>query len=463
MNIILYVFDALRPDYLGCYGHDRPTSPNFDSFASENVLYRNAYSTSTWTKPAAASILSGQYPRSIRMLNQLDVLPQAVTTLPEVLSKEGFETYAVSGNMFVSPEFGFRAFDQIDVLQRDSEIQNKRRRTKEVDGRESNVLDKVGADEVVTVHSEDINERIFRILERNPDSDKLILAWTTDTHGPYYVRGDESYFGNPTDEFIEESEVERENLELVRSIYEDMIRHNDEQFGKLLDELKRRNEYDESLVIAASDHGESFGEKETVLGRPVTGHTGITYEEQIKIPLAIKYPDTSGPEVVTDLVQLTDLFPTILEMLDIDGVPDTNLDGRSLLNEKDDPESSRTIFAESKLNDIDIYSGCVRNGDMKLIEINNEIVLTRRWKRAVKGLLHVFQIPSTQLYNLSKDPREVENIAKDEPEILSRLQDRFEGIVEECNTSSDNISERDKADLENDVRQHLKSMGYLEE
>lgn len=463
MNVILYVFDALRADYLGCYGYDEATSPNLDKFASENVLYRNAYSTSTWTKPAAASLLTGCYPRSVNMLNQLDVMSELEDTLPKVLRQAGFDTYTVSGNMFVSPDFGFDDFDRTDVLQKDPEIQQKRRRTKTVDGRESEVLNTVGTDEVVTVHSEDINERIFSILEENPNEDKFILAWATDTHGPYYVRGEESYFDNPVDAFIEESEVTRENLDLVKSIYKDMIRHNDEQFGRLLDRLEERGEYHDSMVIAAGDHGEAFGEHETVLGRPITGHTGITYEEQIKVPLIMKYPGDNSSEERSELVQLTDIYPTVLDALDVSREADSVVDGQSLFPPNMDVSSSREIFAESKLNELDIYSGCVRKGDEKLIQIDDEVVMTRRWKRFVKGLLHKVQIPSIQLYDLAEDPGETNNIASEREAVADRLLASYSRLVERCDERADNVGSHRKSRLEDDVSQHLKSLGYLDE
>jgi len=62
MHIILYVLDALRADHLGCYGYQRNTSPNIDFLSKNGVLFKHCSTSSTWTRPVAASLLSGTYP-----------------------------------------------------------------------------------------------------------------------------------------------------------------------------------------------------------------------------------------------------------------------------------------------------------------------------------------------------------------------------------------------------------------
>ena len=61
-NIVIYMIDTLRADHLGCYGHDRPVSPNIDAFAAESTLFENAIAQSSWTKASVASILTGLWP-----------------------------------------------------------------------------------------------------------------------------------------------------------------------------------------------------------------------------------------------------------------------------------------------------------------------------------------------------------------------------------------------------------------
>jgi len=66
-DVIVYLVDTLRPDHLGVYGYRRKTSPNVDAFAKDGVVFTNAYTPSSWTKPACASLLAaeGRSPRSM--------------------------------------------------------------------------------------------------------------------------------------------------------------------------------------------------------------------------------------------------------------------------------------------------------------------------------------------------------------------------------------------------------------
>jgi arylsulfatase A-like enzyme len=61
-NVVIYLIDALRRDHLGVYGYPRSTSPYMDAFAREAVVFDDAYSTTAWTKPAVASLLTGLNP-----------------------------------------------------------------------------------------------------------------------------------------------------------------------------------------------------------------------------------------------------------------------------------------------------------------------------------------------------------------------------------------------------------------
>jgi arylsulfatase A-like enzyme len=61
-NIILVTMDTVRGDHVSCYGYKRTTTPNLDRFSQEGMLYKNAYSTDSWTVPSHASIFTGKYP-----------------------------------------------------------------------------------------------------------------------------------------------------------------------------------------------------------------------------------------------------------------------------------------------------------------------------------------------------------------------------------------------------------------
>lgn len=449
--------DALRPDFLGCYGYDKNTSPNIDALAEDGVLYENAYATATWTKPSGASILTGLYPRSIGVTSETSILPESEYNLQTVLKSNGFKSYGISANLFISPEFGFKGFDEFFSLQKDEKLLKIRKESKRIDGNLSKRLEKFGIEKPIVPHSEDINEKFFTILNNNPNNDIFLLAWSVDTHGPYFVRGNRSYFGNSLDDFIFEKEVTKDNLKKVKLLYCDMIRYNDIQFGKLISKLKEEGLYDESMIIAVSDHGDSFGDHNSILNKPIIGHSGIPYEEEIKIPLIIKFPsDKYAGRIVEMFVDLTDIYPTIMDILQIkSGL--TEMQGRSLypLNQM---SNEKDIFVESQFNENSNYFACLRKRNYKYIKV--DFGKPKGWRYYIKNVIKSFLVDWHQLYDLNKDPLEEINIAKNNPKILETLKNSYYKIVEQSNQLSHNY-QKEKKPIDENIKKRLKDLGYF--
>jgi hypothetical protein len=107
-NVVLVVIDTLRADHLSCYGYALPTTPNLDAFARESVLFTRAYSQSSWTKPATASLLTSHYPTMHGANLETSKLSDDETLVFEPLHDGGYATAAFTGNPWVTPEYGFR-------------------------------------------------------------------------------------------------------------------------------------------------------------------------------------------------------------------------------------------------------------------------------------------------------------------------------------------------------------------
>ena len=113
MHILVYVFDALRADHLSCYGYRRGTSPNLDALSGDGVLFENCFSTSTWTRPVAASLLSGTYPQIHGTITRYNEFTAHIPRLPELLQNFGYKTggFVTMGNL--ASDYGFaKGFDQ---------------------------------------------------------------------------------------------------------------------------------------------------------------------------------------------------------------------------------------------------------------------------------------------------------------------------------------------------------------
>ena len=111
-DIVLVVIDTLRADHLGCYGHERPTSPNLDAMAGAGLRFARAYAHSGWTLASFTSLFTGLLPHQHRVgraaadVSQFGRLAPEVVTLAEAVGAAGYTTAAVMNNTFLAPEFG---------------------------------------------------------------------------------------------------------------------------------------------------------------------------------------------------------------------------------------------------------------------------------------------------------------------------------------------------------------------
>jgi arylsulfatase A-like enzyme len=191
------------------------------------------------------------------------------------------------------------------------------------------------------------------------------------------------------------SVTDRERKHYV-SQYDGGIAYMDFCLGEFLRQLKERGLYENTLIIITGDHGEAFGE------RAVVGHGRSVYQDEIRVPLIVKYPHARAKKVVEEPVSLVDLMPTILNVSGY-SVPN-GAQGRSLLRRG----TGRQLIGEGF-----ILPGTARraprfretqeaifSGTMKLI----------RWSGGRE-----------ELYDLSKDPDELHDLMPSPPAAAMEL------------------------------------------
>lgn len=109
VNVIVISFDVLRPDYLGVYGHDAPTSPAIDAFAENALVFDRAYTAAPVTQTSFAAVFSGMLPT--RVFHAWDCV--AEKTLADYFSAAGYHTAAVVNSVQLTPERHFdKGFDE---------------------------------------------------------------------------------------------------------------------------------------------------------------------------------------------------------------------------------------------------------------------------------------------------------------------------------------------------------------
>lgn len=465
MIILLYVMDSLRPDFLSCQGYPKKTSPHIDQLAQEGVLFTNAFAQSTWTRTSGASLLTSTYPSVHGALTLSDSLPASIPTLPQELKRKGFETMALSSMGNISPFFGFgKGFDHFIELYKEKSVIERRRKIR-FRGLGGERHFRTRGEEVPVVTSEDINTFLFPFLQENRGKDLFVFIWSIDTHDPYFHRDPSlAPFGHSSDEIVLADEVTKmrseDDLQRLRTLYEDMIYYNDHHLGILIEKLKEMNLFDQTFFILTSDHGESFGE------HGVNSHGGVPYDEVARIPLILKFPDRPFHDVCSGLAQHVDLIPTILETVSLGG-EGMLIQGKSLWPYlREEGQVNESIFMESQLMRKLQRFSALRTLDHKYIEIRPGKFSLREWLKEGEKLWPLSWVifKPGMLFHLEEDPLERRNIIREERDLARRFHLEMEATLRKNRAFSRVLGQEktERKDTDEAVAKQLHAMGYFD-
>lgn len=428
-NVILVTVDTLRADHLGCYRYPKKTSPHIDLFAGDALLFENCLAHAPLTGSSCASILSGFLPHETKVWRNIP-LPEAVHTLPEILVQEGYKTCAVVSNYVLQPKGGwsqgFMVYDH-EMLERE-ETRKCPERT--------------------AMPTTDRALEIIQSMKASPDERFFMWIHYQDPHGPYTpppgffnafqdvtaesrpleVNGSVSGRGGiPSYQYLDGNTDFFDYL----SRYDGEIRYLDEQFGRLVEGLKKAGLYDEALVIFTADHGEEMGEHGYYFC-----HGETLYNSLVHVPLIIRYgTELTGRRM--DYVQHIDIVPTVLNLLDIRiGLPFRGIDLRRMTGVR------REIFAAM---------------DSQMSKNGTKVSLTHDGFK----LIHIPSIDTFELFDVRNDPREECNLINDAAkrkqaeEMKARLKRiRREDLLQIRKTWS-------KIHLTDEEIENMKSLGYI--
>jgi arylsulfatase A-like enzyme len=380
LHVLLISIDALRADRLGCYGHDRPTSPFLDELAARGVRYARAFVATHGTTPSHASLLSGLYQETHRVGFDTAAaaavsrgIPEEVELLSETLRGHGYATLGVTDGGNIGGKFGF---DQgWDVWN-----------------------DRGGGVRKV------VRRALTALDEELPRGRPVFLfLHTYEVHSPYEPpEGFHGRFGHLDSAFVPSSEnlirhahaartaLSPADLEAVKARYDEGILFTDSVLRELFDELERRGFLERALVVLTADHGEELGEHGGLV------HRDLLFEELIHVPLMVSGPGVPAGRVEEGLVSAVDVAPSILGFLGLPVPP--AVQGRAALGLTGGSAGRRAVVAQY--------------GDARYT------LRTDRWK-----LIESFRpAESVELYDLAADPGETENVARRHPEVVESLR-----------------------------------------
>ncbi len=461
-NIILITIDTVRADHMSLYGYQRETTPKLRELAKNATLYTRAISAGDMTLPSHSSIFTGMYARQHGAHYdpwngnpEGRPLSDKFQTIAEILSEAGYLTKGVVANIaYLTSDFGFnQGFQYYD--QRMPVIFFGKTGPFYIRQIIRNTLLRFASTSTFDRKyrtAKKINSEVFKILDdvRKGSRPNFLLINYMDAHEPYYPPSpfDRQYPGK--DEMFCSSyyhTMEKEVMQLKRNVtdkerdhlisqYDGGIAYIDFHIGKLIERLKELGLYKNSLIIITSDHGDSFGERNLV------GHGVSVYQDQIYIPLIVKYPNIKKKEVVDEIVSSVDIMPTILELLTYK-TPD-NLQGISL--QKLESGKTREVISESFP-----YGGW--------LEWHSRF---DRVERAIFSGPYKF-ISSTagkkELYNLLQDSSEKDILNKTENKITMDLEAKLNRWLE---TTVPRFESTSKKGLNKDTLERLKALGYVQ-
>lgn len=387
-NIILIIVDALRADHLSCYGYGKITSHNIDSFSKNSIRFTQAITQAPNTLLSFCSIFTSQYVAT-HGVDRIDkCLSDSALTLAEILKIFNYQTAAFVGGRLLHQDFKLnQGFDKyINIMKLKASFSDTLPLAldwlKEENTKNGNFF--------LLIHGNDLHPpyhtRIFDNIIYGTGNNKENRAIRNSKGYDYFsIYKRKVYSSGKVVKYLEEQDV----LDIIEQ-YDKELKYADNLIGGFLNEVNKMGLSDNTCIILTADHGEGLFDHDFFF------HDFNLFETTLHVPLIISVPGCK-PAEVSFPVQLIDLMPTILDILNIPA--NKSAEGKSLmplLNGEDIPEFHKFIFSQTPHGEMDI-----RTDTWKLICNANK----------------------KELYNLKADPREKNNLIntnKDAAEYLAR-------------------------------------------
>lgn len=421
MNLIMIALDTLRTDHLGCYGYRRGTSPALDLFAEQGVLFERYFATTVPTQPSFTTVFTGMDAFGHQVVNSRgDHEPsREIPMLAEVLRDAGYQTSAVDTMcQWMSRGFdryvGAQVYDFYKEPEELDETTGLLRREKHFGA----AMTRTALESLDSLSSErpffffchywdphqpyappsPYRELYYKGDPRDPRHTSMRKPFALQAKRPWLTR------------FMDESVTD---AEYWVAQYDAEINYVDDQVRALLEAVKQKGLWDDTLVVILADHGEILNEHSGEFD-----HEGL-YDANVHVPLLMRLPgDKFAGKRVEAMTSNLDVMPTILELLGIKE-PGT-VEGESLMP---------LVRGEEQTFRKELFLGeatwqCKRG------------VRTEEWKfiRALSDEpRHNWRgSPLREMYFLPDDPAEQTNLINVRPRVAAELERRLDAYLSAC-------------------------------
>ncbi|HEY8744292.1 MAG TPA: sulfatase, partial [Chloroflexota bacterium] len=340
MNVVVVLIDTLRKDYLSPYGGATVATPTFQRLADMGTTFDQAYVTSYPCMPARRDLWTGRYEFPWRGWGPLEAGDHS---LPEVLSHAGIHTGLVTDHYHLfehgsgNYQFGFDSWEFIrgqekdpwalaagDVTWPGPEFSKIHRGWRQYWANTARWRDGLNWRSEEHTFAAQTFRSAANWLDANRNAEPFFLLIDCfDPHEPFdppepYRQRYENQPGQDrmlwpiygaADRYTEAE------LRDVRGLYAGEVALVDTWLGYFLDRLEHLGRLDDTMLIVTTDHGHLFGEH-GMIGKPSTTHGDSNlYQEIAAVPFFVYYPGAVGGQRRTELVQLVDVYPTVLATL----------------------------------------------------------------------------------------------------------------------------------------------------
>ena len=476
-NVVMLVLDTTRARTVDAAPSG--TYPTLERLANEGTKFTRAVTDAPWTLPAHTSLFTGTSPSTHGTHTDYPYLTDDVRTVAETFSDAGYNTASFTNNAWVSDEFGLsRGFDDLyrvwQYFQSDHDVGP-------VTLTESNGLDILPiAKRMLSGNplKNAVNVAYNQFVYRSEDyggrrTNRLARQWLDETEEPFFLFANylepHLEYRPPeeiADQFLDCSyeaamdvpqdpwaylcglqEMTKREFDILRDLYRAEIAYADARISDLIDYLESTGQWDDSIMIVVGDHGENIGE------HGLMDHQYSLHETLLHVPLYIAGGPFDGGGEVDRLVQLSDIYPTLVDVLGIDDPRATaQFQGRSFAPER--PEREVTV-SEYMGGQPSIETLRERFGS-----VPDRVETLNRGLRAIRTddrKLIRGSDGSIRLFDMTTDPDEERDLAAEEPERVAELETRLDEWLE----GVDNVTADRSVDVDEGTQARLESLGYL--